>query len=42
MRHGRWRSQATMRNYIAEADRHRAESPIAALGLGTSTATGTR
>ncbi len=37
MRHGRWRSQATMRSYIAEADRHRAESPITALGLGAPT-----
>ncbi len=34
MRHGRWRSAAVMRIYIAEADRHRVDSPITALGLG--------
>jgi hypothetical protein len=34
MRHGRWRSAAVMRTYIAEADRHRLESPVSALGLG--------
>jgi integrase len=33
MRHGRWRSAAVMRTYIAEADRHRTDSPINALGL---------
>lgn len=37
MRHGRWRSAAVMRTYIAEADRHRAHSPITALGLGDPT-----
>ena len=36
MRHGRWRSQAVMRGYIAEADRHRADNPIIALGLDTT------
>jgi integrase len=33
MRHGRWRSAAVRRTYIAEADRHRTDSPINALGL---------
>jgi integrase len=33
MRHGRWRSAAVMRTYIAEADRYRTDSPISSLGL---------
>jgi len=37
MRHGRWRSAAVMRTYIAEADRHRTDSPITALGLAQTT-----
>ncbi len=37
MRHGRWRSAAVMRTYIAEADRHRVDSPITALGLAQTT-----
>jgi hypothetical protein len=37
-RHGRWRSAAVMRTYIAEADRHRGDSPVNALGLASDAA----
>lgn len=42
MRHGRWRSVAVMCTYIPEADRHRVDSPIIALGLDAASISGDR